>query len=263
MALMLAEALAAYLLLHGPSWPASLTLPFHQVVYNRATRSASNWRFQAVRHLALQPETAIAFVTGQNPARLPRCIRLNNYWCIKKAGWIGEVASDTEGHVAFSSSLEGAIVAARLLRRYYVDYKRKSALAIVSRWAPAQCGLIARPRGGAVSRRVAPRGIHKTLRARFLARHGRGGVAGPRRGKRIRAARSRIRTRPAPLMRAPSISPGMGEVALPAMRLAGLAELPSPKIRSERTIPRIGCTSEALRICSCPTALPAPIWRGS
>ena len=52
------------------------------------------------------------------PARLPRCIRLNNYWCIKKAGWTGEVASDSEGHVAFSSSLEGAMVAVRLLRRY-------------------------------------------------------------------------------------------------------------------------------------------------
>ncbi len=49
------------------------------------------------------------------------------------------------------------------------------------------------------------------------------------------------------MMRAPSISPGLGEVALPSLRLANLPP-PARNTRRERTIPRIGCTSEALRI---------------
>lgn len=252
---MLIEAAALFLALHGPSAPAALfdRIVSRQVVYHARTRSTSNWRWQAVRHLKLSPEKLLTFVTGVQLKRLPRCIRLNNYWCIKKAGWVGEVAADAQGHVAFSSSLEGAIVAARLLRRYYVDYKRTSALAIVSRWAPAQCGLVARPRGGRVARGIARRGIHNTLRARFLARHGRGGIAKKARGRKYRQARarlrrSRIRSRPIPMMRAPAISPGLGEIALPAMKLASLAARPAPKIRRERAIPRIGCTSEALRI---------------
>ncbi|MCC2097682.1 MAG: hypothetical protein KDJ29_12365 [Hyphomicrobiales bacterium] len=250
---MLGELFAAYVSLHGLSLPPA---PVGPVIYYRAARATSNWRWQAAVHLDLQPETALAFSTGLHPSRLPRCIRLNNYWCIKRAGWIGEVAADGEGHVAFSSSLEGATVAARLLRRYYVDYKRTSALAIISRWAPAECGVIAR-RGTrrSLSRSLARRGIHRTLRARFLARHGRGGLARKanranraNKGKPVRIARSRVRSRPMAMMRAPSISPGMGEIALPSMRLASLAPLPPARLRRERAIPRIGCTSEAIRI---------------
>ena len=247
---MLGELIAAYISLQGKALPP---LPVGPVVYYRAARATSNWRWESASHLDLEPQAALAFSAGMHPDRLPRCIRLNNYWCIKRAGWIGEVAADGEGHVAFSSSLEGATVAARLLRRYYVDYKRKSALAIVSRWAPAQCGLVARSSGGGVSRALAPRGIGRTLRARFLARHGRGGIArrafrGPRKANRVRIARSRIASRPMPMLRAPSISPGGGEIALPSMKMAGLAPLPPARIRKERAIPRIGCTSEAVRI---------------
>ena len=119
-------------------------------------------------------------------------MRLNNYWCVKSARWNGEIASDAEGHVAFSSAHEGALVAAQLLRRYYVDYGRKSAMAIVSRWAPAECvAAPVRPRvttaggGRKVAARkpaaaradgLSTRGIQNTARARWLAAN-RGRVA--------------------------------------------------------------------------------------
>ncbi|MGE3244923.1 MAG: hypothetical protein AB7F96_07620 [Beijerinckiaceae bacterium] len=269
---MLAEVLTAWMTIAGPALPP---LPGDPVVYEPAARATSNWRWQAATHLDLKSESLLAFVTGLEPKRLPRCIRLNNYWCIKRAGWIGEVASDSEGHVAFSSSFEGAVVAVRLLRRYYVDYKRKSALAIVSRWAPAQCGYVSVPvsrpiaRGGVRVRenpnlrKLSKRGIGNTLRARFLARHGRAGIAvrprftssarparQTRPARRSRVAASRVPYNAPVLMRAPSISPGMGEksVAIAPMRVASLPPPPKPGAARERAIPRIGCTSEAVRI---------------
>lgn len=246
---MLAEALSLYILAQGPVLPP---LPVGAATYDPAARATSNWRWQAMANLALALEKALAFATGGEPKRLPRCIRLNNYWCIKRAGWAGEVAADGEGHVAFASAHEGAMVAVRLLRRYYIDYKRTSAMAIVSRWAPAQCGVSAiyavrrgksRHRGRANLRGLTTRGIHRTARARFLARHGRGGVA-------VRPRPSRIVLRDAQMMRAPSISPGLGEkpVAIAALSLSALPPPPKPGARPERAIPRIGCTGEALRI---------------
>jgi hypothetical protein len=187
----------------------------------------------------------------KDSAKLPRCVRLNNYWCVKSARWNGEIATDSEGHVAFASAREGALVAAQLLRRYYVDLGRTSARAIVTRWAPSECGTLAAAplrvaRAGAGAARpdaLSTRGIGNTLRARWLASKGKG-------SKVAQASRA-----PAPrieLMRAPSIAPGLGESAkpLPAMtaplvRLASLGvpdKLPSvqPRLKS--------CPSEALRI---------------
>ncbi len=66
-------------------------------------------------------------------------MKLNNYWCVKRARWAGEIAADAEGHVAFAPAIDGALAAVMLLRRYYLDYNRRSALAILSHWAPAQC----------------------------------------------------------------------------------------------------------------------------
>ncbi|WP_020176959.1 hypothetical protein [Methyloferula stellata] len=104
-------------------------------------RAVSNWRMEAVWNVALAPLPAAHLLIGKESGALPRCVKLNNYWCIKKAGWNGEIASDGEGHVAFASALEGSAVAALLLRHYYVDLKRHSALSIIARWAPAQCSL--------------------------------------------------------------------------------------------------------------------------
>lgn len=254
---MLAEAFATYIAMHGFVLPP---MPFAPVTYNPATRSASNWRRQAAGNLDLPMHAALRFAAGATPERLPRCIRLNNYWCIKRAGWAGEVAADSEGHVAFSSAHEGAVVAVRLLRRYYLDYKRVSALAIVARWAPAQCGAATaytvrrgrqRIRHNAHLRAIAPRGIHRTARARFLARHGRGGIA--IRPQLAASGRTPAGARRAPsmqMMRTPSISPGLGErpLAIAPVSMAALPPPPRAGAPAERAVPRIGCTSEALRI---------------
>ena len=75
----------------------------------------------------LSRETKTEIARGPGLLDLPRCVKLNNYWCIKRARWAGEIAADAEGHVAFASAIDGAIAAAILLRRYYIDYNRRSA----------------------------------------------------------------------------------------------------------------------------------------
>lgn len=157
--------------------------------FSLVARAVSNWRVQAGENLA---PTSLAFVVrhaAEEPRFVARCVRLNNYWCIKQARWSGELGGDAEGHTGFATAADSADAAVQLLRRYRRDYGRRSALAIVRRWAPAECGPArpavsavatgpaGRPRGPAVSSAVAPKGIGGTLRARFLARHGRGGVA--------------------------------------------------------------------------------------
>ena len=137
-----------------------------------------------------------------------------------------------------------------LLRRYYLDLGRKSALAIVSRWAPAQCGGPAGGRAGgreaSALRAVAPRGIGGTLRARWLAAHGRGGKAA-KGGARPR--RSIVADRPAPMLRAPSIAPGMGERAPASLALRLTATtLPAALAEPEMKSPTVFCPSEQQRV---------------
>lgn len=146
-------------------------------------RAVSNWREEGGS--ALRP-AALALVVryaATDPAFVARCVKLNNYWCIKRARWDGEIGADAEGHTGFASAASGADAAAQLLRRYYREFGRRTALGIVRRWAPAECRLpgIAAPAAAAprVSPDIAPRGIGRTLRARYLARQGRG--VGPRR----------------------------------------------------------------------------------
>ncbi len=249
-------------------------------MYRPADRSVSNWRLQSLRHLDLDVSTVLTIGSGRDPARLPRCIKLNNYWCIKSARWNGEIATDQEGHVGFSSAREGASVAVALLRRYYLDLGRTSALSIVSRWAPAQCGL---PVASSAARRVvsrgrsaakgsagpassradslATRGIGNTLRARFLAGRGRGAVKTARRP----VVRSTIPYRPISMMRAPSIASGMGEreVKLAPLTLASLgtisAVLPSLSGSGGRdatpALPRSSCANDTLRIRNYATSI--------
>ncbi len=174
--------------------------------YESGERAVTNWRAQAARNLDLDESVARAFAEGGDPRAVGRCVKLNNYWCVKGAGWSGMLAADAEGHAAFASADEGAAVAALLLRRYYVEFSRRSATAIVTRWAPAQCGVAATispqrtrltagasrvhttpgPRGFRIqqTRRtlgptpaanaLATHGIGNTLRARYLAAAGRG-----------------------------------------------------------------------------------------
>ncbi|VFU08674.1 hypothetical protein [Methylocella tundrae] len=216
-------------------------------------RAVSNWRWEAARSLDASPRS-LADVIADDRLGTPRCVKLNNYWCVKRAGWAGEIAADSEGHVAFASASEGAVVAAMLLRRYYLVYNRRSAQAILSRWAPAKCGGVsaARGRGGAIRLgALTTRGIANTLRARWLASHRRG-FAAPRlaQGSATLPApklrRSVVADRPVRLMAAPEIAVGMGEQNLPSRAPVRLAALEAPDLAP--LLPGPSCVDETARI---------------
>ena len=232
-----------------------------------AARSVSNWRAQAGGNLDLAPERAQALASGVHEKGVTRCVRLNNYWCVKGTGWNGMLAADAEGHAAFASAQEGAAVAALLLRRYYMAYSRRSAQAIVRRWAPAECRVVrvasrasgiplppirgnakspvgiaqTRTKLGPAPDALSTRGVGQTLRARWIAR-GHGKVA--------KAPRTRIAGGLPPLMRAPSIAVGLGEkpLALPELKLASLAMPGLEQLRPEPLRPIINCDSETNRL---------------
>lgn len=224
--------------------------------FRPAERAVTNWRVEAAGNLDLAANAATKLASGANPPAVARCVKLNNYWCIKRAGWAGEIAADAEGHVAFASAVEGAVVAAVLLRRYYVDYHRRSALAILTRWAPAQCSTAesagARrkraPTVGLVSptlRALAVHGIANTLRARWLAAHRPGLAAAKTAAAAAPVRRSAVADRPAVMMRAPEIAVGMGEVELSRapIRIAALEPtLPAAPVASP------ACPNEIQRI---------------
>jgi hypothetical protein len=197
---MLFETFAAFLTAAAPAQPPAFLVAPASIVwrtpapaYAPEKRAVANWRVESAGWLDMSPVTALRRALDADDGDPARCVKLNNYWCVKRAGWNGEIASDADGHVAFASAEEGAAVAALLLRRYYVDYKRRSARAIVERWAPAQCSpMVARATPGAAASRagmarmlpqrvvpmgLAPRGIENTLRARWLAAHGRSSFA--------------------------------------------------------------------------------------
>ncbi|MER2266331.1 hypothetical protein [Methylobacterium oxalidis] len=159
-------------------------------------RAVTNWRREAGAALRPASLALVARYAAVDPPFVARCVKLNNYWCIKQARWSGEIGGDAEGHTGFATAADGADAAALLLRRYYQDYGRRTALAVVRRWAPAACSLPAAgtaraPAAGAapaVSTALAPHGIGRTLRARFLARNARGSA--PRRALAARPARN-------------------------------------------------------------------------
>jgi hypothetical protein len=186
--------------------PAPLLALAAPAAYQPQERAVGNWRFESALGLDLPPLGALKQFAGTAPTQTPRCVKLNNYWCIKRAGWNGEIASDPDGHVAFASAEEGAAVAALLLRRYYVDFKRHTAREIASRWAPSQCAASAVSFGVSpgtfrvspgisrmlpqrpVQMGLAPHGLFNTVRARWLAAHLPGGAlrAGFRRARPAR-----------------------------------------------------------------------------
>ena len=213
-------------------------------------REVDIWRREAALALDLSPEGALTLMTGDDIRGVTRCVKLNNYWCIKRAGWAGEIAADNEGHVAFASAREGAAVAALLLRRYYVDFNLKTARAIVSRWAPMQCGApvlalrgAARPLSATLPGGLAARGLGNTTRARWLASHTIGGLprlgsapstrnaaagARPARVTALPTRRSVVRDVTVPLMPTPSIMVGFDAPAAPAKPATRVAMLRYP-----------------------------------
>lgn len=151
--------------------------------FSVTARAVSNWRSEAGAALVPNALARVAQFAETDPAFVARCVKLNNYWCIKQARWSGELGGDAEGHTGFATAADGADAAAQLLRRYYREYARRTSLSIVRRWAPAECGMsqpsvVVRPVAGAVARKagpqvssaLAPHGIGNTVRARFLAR---------------------------------------------------------------------------------------------
>ncbi|MGY2053119.1 hypothetical protein [Methylobacterium sp. JK268] len=241
-------------------------------LYEAGARAVSNWRGETRRGLRPVSLALVAFAAPEDPAFVARCVKLNNYWCIKRAGWDGEIGADAEGHTGFASAARGADAAVSLLRRYYTQLGRRSALAVVRRWAPAECGapvaiarrpdaagrpeVAGRPGAAAPPRpaarpaipaspalaALAPKGIGRTLRARFLAGHGRGGVV------RAPAPRTRI-ARPAP--------PG---TAAPASRAGG----PALRVQPWSALARLAGRSRggarpvaAARVTPTPRATPA------
>lgn len=218
------------------------------VAFRPRERAVSDWRWQAAQNLDASPGVRANILVGREPAAVTRCVRLNNYWCIKRAGWTGEIAADADGHVAFRSAADGATVAALLLRRYYVVDGRHSALAIVSHWAPASCGLSASVSRHAAARTapsgLASRGLGRTLRARWLAAHGhRVGAVG-----RGRAQVSRVPDRLiGAALPAPTIALGLGSapVSLSAALPDVLAGSAAPA-----TVTGPACSGDTARIAN-------------
>jgi uncharacterized protein (DUF3820 family) len=193
---------------------------------------------------------AAALLNADRPV-ITRCVKLNNYWCIKSARWDGEIGKDAEGHVGFASADHGADAAVNLLRRYYLEFGRKSALDIVRRWAPAECNIATGIGGLAV---LAVKGIGGTVRARYLAsRRGKGVTtftAAGRGGKPGRVSMViPIRT---PQYRVPDIAAGMGEKPKPTapnpVQRPALAAKPAPAPKVASATPVAACAPDEQRL---------------
>lgn len=154
--------------------PVAAAVPDEFPRYDPTLRAVSNWHAQAGANL-FPRALALTASLSDDPPYAARCVRLNNGWCIKSARWPGEIGADGDGHTAFATMADGADAAASLLRRYVAAYGRHTALAIVRRWAPAECRVAGAPARTAsvptpsVSAALAPRGLGRTVRARYLA----------------------------------------------------------------------------------------------
>ncbi len=272
---------------------AASTASAHEMpVYRPEARAVSNWRNETRDGLLPLSLAWTAWAAPADPAFVARCVKLNNYWCIKRARWDGEIGGDQEGHTGFATAGQGADAAVSLLRRYYGEYGRRSALAIVRRWAPAECAAPVAIRGGPVRAAarpatpalaaLAPQGLGRTLRARFLATHGRDGAprrvarapvrpaaaARPVAGNALRiqpwSALARMRGRPRQPLRAvkapplPTIATGIGEAPRSAAAIEPGRILDGARLAAEATaLP----TLAAVPASSLPPALrpPAPL----
>jgi hypothetical protein len=103
-------------------------------VFSTSTYEVSNWRTEAL--------TNVHITEAEIAARGSRCMKLNNYWCLKgvgangTVGWDGGLGVDDDGHAAFRSAVHGARAAARNLRTAYTKRGRKTAWDIMSVYAP-------------------------------------------------------------------------------------------------------------------------------
>ena len=98
-------------------------------VFDKSTKSVSNWKSEATEHIGFGPDDF------QRKEGL-RCVKLNNYWCLKDFGWQGGIGHDSDNHTAFVNGNMAARAAVRNLRTSYIKHKRLSAFAVMSTYAP-------------------------------------------------------------------------------------------------------------------------------
>ena len=140
--------------------------------YDAEAREISNWRTETLAGLEPKPVAiAAALLSAERPV-ITRCVKLNNYWCIKSARWDGEIGRDSEGHVGFASADHGADAAVNLLRRYYLEFGRNPPSISFADGLRRNANIATGIGGLAV---LAVRGIGGTVRAQYLAsRRGKG-----------------------------------------------------------------------------------------
>jgi len=97
--------------------------------FDSTTYSVSNWKDEARINLGLSDRDL-------SSGRSLRCAKLNNYWCLKDIGWEGRLGHDQHNHTAFANAAYGARAATRNLRTAYVTHGRRTALQIMSAYAP-------------------------------------------------------------------------------------------------------------------------------
>lgn len=97
--------------------------------YDSRSRSVSNWKSEAYAHLRIDSDSL-------NKHKFQRCIKLNNYWCLKDVGWDGKVGRDSDNHTAFKNGYYAARAAVRNFRTAYLRHGRKSAMEIMAVYAP-------------------------------------------------------------------------------------------------------------------------------
>jgi hypothetical protein len=112
-------------------WAGTVAIASDPTVnYDPVAKAVSNWQGQAAINLGASSEQLAK-------SKTLRCIKLNNYWCLKDIGWQGGIGRDCDGHTAFADGSFAARAAVRNLRTAYVTKNRRTALQLISAYAPA------------------------------------------------------------------------------------------------------------------------------
>lgn len=98
--------------------------------FNQQSGEVSNWQTEAATHLNVEQSVLAA-------RKDIRCIKLNNYWCLKDVKWAGRVGKDSDSHTAFRDGYYSARAAVRNFRTAYSKHGLKSASALMSVYAPS------------------------------------------------------------------------------------------------------------------------------
>lgn len=98
--------------------------------FNAVQKAVSNWPSEALTHLSVTQ-------TGLDNHKSLRCIKLNNYWCLKDIGWNGRLGRDSDSHTAFRNGYYAARAIVRNTRTAYFSHGRQSALELMKAYAPS------------------------------------------------------------------------------------------------------------------------------